>query len=498
MASLSAATASATVRSSAWISATSSRADSRSRFRLRGFRCSVRRSSSMAGSGGRVYGLPAARAGGSKLTIRAWRRMTPTPPRNASTAHPTADPTSDLLVRARHLAPELVALRREFHRHPELSFQEHRTAARVAEALRGMGYEVRTGVARTGVVAELRVGPEGGADAGSSRTVALRADMDALPIQEANAHDFVSETPGVMHACGHDAHVAGLLGAARLLADLQREGHLPTGRVRLLFQPSEETMDAEGKSGGRRMAEEGAMAGVHAVVGLHVGAHLECGRVYLAPGPFFGGADTIHIRVEGRAAHAARPHEGVDALVLAAQGVLAAQMAVSRRIAPERRGVVSLGTIRGGVAHNIVCDRVEIEGTLRYFEPEVRAALRQAVTEAFTALETQGATVQVTFVDGYPPVVNDAATTTRVRAASARVAGAGVLMSEEASEAAMTAEDFSFLAARAPGAFFWLGAALPDAREHHHPRFDIDEEVIPLGAALLAGAAIELLNPEPR
>jgi amidohydrolase len=438
--------------------------------------------------------------------------MTPTPPRDASTAPTTTDPTPELLARAGHLAPELVALRREFHRHPELSFEEHRTAARVAEALRDLGYEVRTGVARTGVVAELRVGPEEGTgsarggtpggdpggDPDTVRTVALRADMDALPIQETNGHDFASEVPGVMHACGHDAHMAGLLGAARLLADLQREGRLPDGRIRLLFQPSEEMMDAEGKSGGRRMAEEGALAGAHAIVGLHVGAHLECGRVYLAPGPFFGGADTIRIRVEGRAAHAARPHEGVDALVLAAQGVLAAQMAVSRRIPPERRGVVSLGTIQGGVAHNIVCDRVEIVGTLRYFEPEVRAALRQAVTQAFRALETQGATVEVTFVDGYPPVVNDAAVTARVRAAAARVAGAGVLMSEEASEAAMTAEDFSFLAARAPGAFFWLGAALPDAREHHHPRFDIDEEVIPLGAALLAGAAIDLLNPEPR
>jgi len=426
--------------------------------------------------------------------------MTPTPPRDASTARPTADPTPELLARARHLAPDLVALRRDFHRHPELSFEEHRTAARVAEALGEMGYEVRTGVARTGVVAELRVGPPGGTgDApGGERTVALRADMDALPIQETNEHDFASEVPGVMHACGHDAHMAGLLGAARLLADLQQEARLPAGRIRLLFQPSEEMMDAEGKSGGRRMAEEGALAGAHAIVGLHVGAHLESGRVYLAPGPFFGGADTIRIRVEGRAAHAARPHEGVDALVLAAQGVLAAQMAVSRRIPPERRGVVSLGTIQGGVAHNIVCDRVEIVGTLRYFEPEVRAALRQAVTQAFRALETQGATVEVAFVDGYPPVVNDDAVTARVRGAAARVAGAGVLMSEEASEAAMTAEDFSFLAARAPGAFFWLGAALPDAREHHHPRFDIDEEVIPLGAALLAGAAIDLLNPEPR
>ena len=419
-----------------------------------------------------------------KLTLHLWRCM-------------TLPPSSDLLTRARHMAPELIELRRELHRHPELSFQEHRTSARLAAALVSLGYQVRTGVARTGVVAELEVGCGATGSSGPLRTVALRADMDALPIQEANDHGFVSEVPGVMHACGHDAHMAGLLGAARLLAALRDEGSLPPGRVRLLFQPSEESMDAEGRSGGRRMAEEGAMEDVDAVVGLHVGAHLEAGRVFLAPGPFFAGTDTIRIRVEGRAAHAARPHEGVDALVLAAQGVLAAQQAVSRGIAPERRGVVSLGTIHGGEATNIVCDRVEIGGTLRYFEPEVRAALRAGVTRAFKALEVQGARVEVTFIDGYPPVVNDPLVTTRVRSAAARVAGAGVLMTEAASEAAMTAEDFSFLAERAPGAFFWLGAALPDPREHHHPRFDIDEDVIPLGAALLAGAAVELLTPTP-
>jgi amidohydrolase len=439
-----------------------------------------------------------------------------TPPPDSPGGDAAAEPASDLLARATRLAPELIELRRELHRQPELSFREHRTSARLAAALADLGYRVRTGVARTGVVADLDVPRRStdtsdptasrtsapGAREGSGppppfRTVALRADMDALPIQEANDHTFASRVPGVMHACGHDAHMAGLLGAARLLAELRQEGRLPPGRVRLLLQPSEESMDEEGRSGGRRMAEEGVMDGVDAVVGLHVGAHLEAGRVFLAPGPFFAGTDTLRIRVEGRAAHAARPHEGVDAILLAAQGILAAQAAVSRGIPPERRGVVSLGTVHGGEATNIVCDRVDIGGTLRYFEPEVREALRAGVTRAFKALEVQGARVEVTILDGYPPVVNDPAVTRRVRRAATRVAGPGVLMSEAASEAAMTAEDFSFLAERAPGAFFWLGAALPDPREHHHPRFDIDEGVIPLGAALLAGAAVELLSADP-
>jgi amidohydrolase len=411
-------------------------------------------------------------------------------------------PVSDLHARATRHAPALVALRRDLHRRPELSFREHETAARVVAELEALmaaapsappRLRIRTGAARTGVVAELAVGGAGPDD--PVPVVALRADLDALPIQEANDHGFPSEIPGVMHACGHDAHVAGLVGAARLLVELDAEGALPPGRIRFLFQPSEEAMDAEGWSGGRLLAHEGALDGVRAVVGLHVAAHLPAGKVFLAEGPFFAGADTLEIRVEGRAAHAARPHEGVDALVLAAQGVLAAQQAVSRGIAPERRGVVSLGTIHGGDAHNIVCDRVEIGGTLRYFEPQVRAALRRGVDNAFRALEVQGARVQVRFIDGYPPVVNDPEVTARVREAAREVAGPEVLAPD--AEAAMTAEDFSFLAARAPGAFFWLGAALPDAREHHHPRFDVDESVLPLGAALLAGAARRLLEAPP-
>lgn len=403
---------------------------------------------------------------------------------------------TDLLERARALAPELVALRRDLHRHPELSFAEHRTAARAAEAAAALGFDVKTGIARTGVVADLPVGRGAPAGVGVGPTIALRADMDALPIQEQNTHEFVSTVAGTMHACGHDAHVAGLIGAARLLAGLEAEGALPSGRIRLLFQPSEERMDAEGKSGGRRMAEEGVMEGVDAIVGLHVAAHLESGKVFMTPGPFFAGADNIRIEVEGKAAHAARPHEGVDALLLAAQGIVAVQQVVSRGLAPEALGVVSLGTIEGGDAANILCDHVSITGTLRWFDPEVRATLRDGITRTFEALAVQhpGARVRVSFVDGYPPVVNDRTLTERVAQAVRRVAGPETLAPDGG--VWMTAEDFSFLANERAGAFFWLGAACQDPREHHHPRFDIDESVLPLGAALLAGAAVELLSPE--
>lgn len=389
----------------------------------------------------------------------------------------------DLLQQARTLAPDLVALRRALHRHPELSFQEHATAARVAGELRALGLTVRTGVGRTGVTAEL--------GSGEGPTVALRADMDALPIQEETGAAYASEVPGVMHACGHDVHMSGLVGAARLLVEEYRAGRLPPGRVRLLFQPSEEGMDSEGRSGAVRMIEDGAMDGVDAVLGLHVWAHLPAGVLYLREGPLMAGSDEVVVEVRGRSSHAARPDEGVDALVLAAQGILAAQTVVSRGLSPMQRGVVSFGTIEGGVAPNVLADRVRLHGTLRYFEDEVRGRLRAGVERAFATAGVMGGSAEVSFRSGYPPVVNDPRTTAAVREATAALLGAGAL---QEAEPMMGAEDFAFLARRAPGTFLWLGAGLPDRREHHHPRFEIDESVLPVGAAVLAAGARKLLE----
>ncbi len=389
---------------------------------------------------------------------------------------------STLLDRARSLAPALVELRRDLHRHPELSFEERRTAGVVASALEALGLTVRRNVGKTGLVADI--------SNGAGRTVALRADMDALPIQEQFEHDYGSTVPGVMHACGHDFHMAGLVGAARLLVAERAAGRLPAGTVRLLFQPSEEALDDEGKSGATRMIEEGALDGVDAVVGLHVGGHLPSGKLFVAEGSIMAGSEEIRIEVKGRSAHAAHPEQGVDALVLAAQGVIAAQQAVARGISPMDPGVVTFGTIHGGRANNVLADSVKLHGTLRYFRDEVRDQLTAAVTGAFKALEAQGAVVVVDIGGGYLPVVNDARVTRVVERAAERVLGkAGVLPMERW----MAAEDFAFLARKAPGCFVWLGAALPEPREHHHPRFDIDESALPLGAAVLAASAMDLL-----
>jgi amidohydrolase len=392
-----------------------------------------------------------------------------------------------LFERASTLQDELIELRRDLHRHPELAFREQRTAAEAARRVETLGYSIRTGIARTGVVAELRNG--------DGPVVALRADMDALPIREQNDVEYRSTVDGVMHACGHDAHVAMLTGAARLLADARDAGELPAGTVRLLFQPSEESSDRENKSGARRMIEEGAMHDVAAVFGLHIGAHLPAGRAYLSAGPIMAGSDTFDMTVEGRSAHAARPHEGIDAIVLAAHTVLACQNAVARRIAPADEGVLTIGMVRGGVAENVLAERVALRGTIRYFEERVRGALHRELRNAAGVAEALGGKATIDVRPGYPPVVNDREATAIAREAIANALGSDAVVEFPPM---MGAEDFALLALEAPACFIWLGAALDPPREHHHPRFDIDERMLVHGAAALAACATASLRDASR
>lgn len=388
-----------------------------------------------------------------------------------------------LIERARSFQEDLVTLRRDLHRHPELSFAEERTARRAADEARALGFAVREGVGRTGVVAELRNGP--------GPTVALRADMDALPIQEENEAEYRSMVPNVMHACGHDAHVAMVVGAARLLAEARAGDFLPAGSIRLLFQPSEESADQEGRSGAARMVEDGAMEGVDAVFGLHIGSHLPSGTVHLRPGPQMAGSDSFRVTVRGTSAHAARPEEGTDAVVLAAHFVLACQNAVARRISPMESGVLTIGTVRGGVAENVLAERVDLSGTVRYFREEVREALHQELRRAASVVDSLGGTADLDLRPGYPPLVNDPGMTRLARAAIQDLLGSNALVE---AERMMGAEDFALLLHEAPGAFLWVGAALDPPREHHHPRFDIDESALAIGAATLASCALRALR----
>ena len=389
----------------------------------------------------------------------------------------------NLLEQARSLAAELTAIRRDLHQHPELSFQEVRTAGIAAKEMEALGFSVRTGIGRTGVIAELHNG--------KGPLIALRADMDALPIQEANMHDFVSENPGVMHACGHDGHVAGMIGAARILAEERDAERLPSGTIRFIFQPSEEATDDEGKTGAMRMVDEGVMEGVDAVVGLHLGAPLPCGKIFFAAGPIMAGAAEIHIEVHGKSSHAGMPEAGVDALVLAARGVVAVQDAAPKNRSPTEDGLISFGRITGGTATNVLADHVVIEGTMRFFSEEVRERLQRRLDEAFGGLEESGAGIRIDVGTGILPVINDDRVTEWVRTAAIDLVGQDHVLPIEP----MTlAEDFSILAHEAPGTFFWVGAALPRPRMHHESDFDIDESALPLGAATLAAGAIRLLE----
>ena len=394
-------------------------------------------------------------------------------------------PAPEILDRAKSLHEQIRAWRREIHRYPELTFTENRTAGLVASTLVGMGIEVDTEVAKTGVVGHVR-----GAD---GPVVGLRADMDALPIQEINGTEFDSTRPGIMHACGHDAHTAMLLGAATILKQLADEGRLP-GSVRLLFQPSEEAQDDEGKSGGLRMVEEGALDGLDAVFGLHVSPVVEVGKVATRPGPITAAADEFRITVIGSGGHAARPQATVDPIVLAAQAIMAIQQIVSRRLNPIESGVVTIGTIHGGTVENVIPDTVELAGTLRSYTPETRELLRRELVRACGVIEALGGAFELSFVYGYPPTLNSDSATAVMEEATRSLLGeenVGV------AELGMGAEDFSYMAEKAPGCFLRLGTHNPAWDKQymvHRADFRLDEDSLPIGSASLAAAAIRWMQ----
>lgn len=386
-----------------------------------------------------------------------------------------------MLQRAQAIHEQLVAWRREFHTYPELGFQETRTAARVAEILAGLGYRVRTGVGRTGVIAERGQGHP---------IVAVRADMDALPIQEANDTPYASQVPGVMHACGHDAHTAIALGVAILLA----EEPFP-GTIRLLFQPAEEVADAEGISGAPRMIEDGAMEGVDAVLALHVDPSVQAGDVVLETGPASAGVDTFYATILGRGGHGASPHKTVDPIYIAGHVILALHGIVSRRLDPMTPAVISIGSIHGGQADNVIPDRVELTGTIRYMKPEVQRQIHAEIERALQVARVLGGDYALRLEIGYPPMINDARIVDLFRKVAVDLLGEEHIRPPHPG---MGAEDFGYFSALAPGAMLGLGCRIEgDERVAHNPRFDIDERCLPVGAAVLAEAALRLLRRDP-
>ena len=315
----------------------------------------------------------------------------------------TKAPSNNLLNDAHALHERLRQWRRTIHRHPELSYTEERTAKLVQTALADLGIRFEGGVAKTGVVGHIQGDPAG-------PTVGLRADMDALPILEENGSEFDSERPGIMHACGHNAHTAMLLGAATLLKARADDGQL-AGNIRLLFQPSEESWDDEGQSGGRRMVEEGALEGLDAVFGLHVDSKIEVGSAGTRPGKLLAAMDAFELTVHTEGAHATEPHKSADPIALAGLLVNAIHQVVSRQLDPVFHGVLTIGTINAGTATNIIPDRLTMTGTMRSMTPETRQRLRTELRRACSPVETFGASFELLIEEGYPVTVNDPAAT---------------------------------------------------------------------------------------
>ncbi len=379
---------------------------------------------------------------------------------------------------------EILSLRRHLHRSPELSGEEYATSETVQEKLNEHGIPFTRGYATTGVLGVVEGGRPG-------KTVALRADLDALPIQEENDHPFVSEVDGVMHACGHDAHTAMLVGAGWLLGDAKDE--LP-GRVLLVFQPAEE---ASPTGGARQMIKEGVFEDHRpdVVFAQHVSPDLSVGQVGVRRGPITGASDRFEVTIEGEGGHASKPHQTIDAIVVANQVINSLQTIVSRDVDPLRSAVLTVGKIRGGTRYNAIARNVSLEGTIRTFSPDTKERVKERFHTIVTGVaESMEASARIKYLDGYPATVNTPEWADRVRKTAQNLLGEDATPEIDPS---LGGEDFGRFLLEYPGAYFRLGTASPhdpEKRRLHDSRFDIDEAALGLGTELFAQLAVDALH----
>ncbi len=389
-----------------------------------------------------------------------------------------------IVARLSELQPTLVERRRDFHRHPELALHEHRTSEIVADWLTRLGLEVQTKVFGTGVVGRIR-----GKSKGKHRTIALRADMDALPIQDAKVghRDYASTVPGVMHACGHDAHVTMLLGAATVLTELRDD---LAGDVVLLFQPAE-----EGVGGAEPMIKAGVLEGVDFILGQHMTPLQPAGEVGVSHGPAMAAADKFLLKIRGKGGHGAYPHLTVDAVQISAQVITALQAIVARTVDPLQSAVVSVGTIHGGYNFNVIADVVEMKGTVRSFDATLRRELHARLEKIVRGVtEAYGASYELDYEYHYPPTINHASGVAHVLAVADQALGQGKAQIVAPS---MGAEDFSYFLEKIPGCFYWIGGRAKDPIDPgyglHHPAFDIDETALSVGAQMFVEGSMSYL-----
>lgn len=376
----------------------------------------------------------------------------------------------------------MIELRRDFHRHPEIAHQEHRTAGKIAERLEELGLEVRTGVGQTGVIGELKGGKRG-------RRLLLRADIDALPLMEADrGQPYRSVQPGMHHACGHDGHIAILLTVAELLCARRRE--LP-GSVSFVFQPAEERV-----GGAEGMINDGALEPKpDACFGLHLWNDVPVGYVDVRPGPIFASSDAFTIELKGGGGHAAMPHQTTDPVLASAELIVALQSLVSRETPPLEPAVLTIGSIHGGTAPNIIPARVELEGTLRVFDPDVRQRLVSRIGDLTSGIATTfRVQCDLRMIESCPACINDPGMAELLRGVAGQIIGPPQVLD---SMRTLAADDMSFFLNAAPGCYFFVGGANAERglnSPHHSPTFDFDEQALDVGVQVLTSAAIDYLE----
>lgn len=390
---------------------------------------------------------------------------------------------STIIESAKELMPKLTKIRRDFHEYPETSQNEVETAKKVSAYLKELGCdEVIENVGGHGVIGIIKGGREGG-------VVALRADMDALQIQEETGAEYQSRNDGIMHACGHDNHMTGLLGAAELL--IQRKDDIK-GTVKLVFQPAEELSPIGGSRG---MLESGYLDDIGAIYGLHVWPDLPHGKVGVKAGPLMAATDHFTIKIHGKSAHGAKPDQGVDAVVLGSQFVMNAQSIVSRKVSPLDSAVVTFGIFNAGTRYNIISGECLLDGTVRTLNENTRDMIEETMRRNLDALCLQsGATAEIVYGRGYPALVNHEADAALIRKTAVSLFGEDGVV--DVQEPAMPAEDFSFYLKEKKGAFVWLGTA-EEGKEPwplHNCHFDVNEDILWRGAALLAQTAMDYLD----
>lgn len=386
-----------------------------------------------------------------------------------------------LFSRFQEIYPELVELRRDLHMYPELSFQEVNTPKKIATFLTEMGLEVRTGVGGNGVVGILRGGKPG-------KTVALRADFDALPIQDEKDVPYKSRIPGVMHACGHDIHTAALLGVVKVLSEARENIE---GNVVFIHQFAEEVLPG----GAKQMIEDGCLDGVDVIYGAHVSSDHPVGTIGVKEGYIMAAADSFEIEISGKGGHGAYPHKSVDSLVVGCQLVLNLQQIVSRRVDPLKSAVVTVGTIQGGQAFNVIPQSIKITGTVRTFDAEVRDLIEESIGQLTkSTCEGSGATATYAYHRGYPALWNHPEETKRVEDLAIRISGEENVRHLDPR---MGGEDFAYYLQKVPGTFFFAGGGNPEigaTYPHHHPNFDVDERSMQSIGKLFIAAALNYLS----